>query len=768
MSAVTTTTVGERTRAPGIGESAPRPDGVPKVTGDFAFSSDLWHDRMLWGGTLRSPHPSARILSIDVARAVATTGVHAVLTHADVPGMATFGLEHRDQPVLAGDEVRYEGEPVAIVAADHPETVRRALDAIVVEYEVTESLVDPSSAEAATPIHPDGNLIRRIHLRHGDPSAARRDGLVTVEGTYEVGMQDQAFLGPESGLAVPADDGGVDLFVATQWLHADRDQGADCLGLDPDRVRVTLAGVGGAFGAREDLSLHVHLCMLALYTGRPVKMVYSRQESFHGHVHRHPARMWYRHHAEPDGTLVRVEARLLLDGGAYASSSGAVIANATCFAAGPYRVPSADIDGVVVRTNNPPCGAMRGFGAVQTCMAHEAQMARLAAALGMDPIDLRLKNALAPGDRLITGQVLTGTLPVAEVIRTCAEHPSAAVWSDEPMTRPGGAGRTADAGHVVRGEALAVGFKNLMFSEGFDDSSAARCELRDGVVTITSACAEVGQGFVTLVVQIAREVLGVDDVLLAPAETTTIGSAGSTSASRQTWMSGGAVQKACEEVRAALLARVADSHDVPVDDLVLVDGRVASLSGSLSVDLAEATVQPLSADVVHRHAPTSPLDADGQGDAHVSFAVSAHRAIVDVDPDLGLVRVVELTTSQDVGRVLNPLQAVGQLEGGAAQGVGLAVMEEVLVSDGRIRNASFTDYLVPTALDMPPVEIALLIEQPEPGAPFGAKGIGEPPCISSTAAVVAALRAATGLELARVPVRPVDIALGGDALGVDR
>ncbi len=768
MSAVTTTTVGERTRAPGIGESAPRPDGVPKVTGDFAFSSDLWHDRMLWGGTLRSPHPSARISSIDVARAVATTGVHAVLTHADVPGMATFGLEHRDQPVLAGDEVRYEGEPVAIVAADHPETVRRALDAIVVEYEVTESLVDPSSAEAATPIHPDGNLIRRIHLRHGDPSAARRDGLVTVEGTYEVGMQDQAFLGPESGLAVPADDGGVDLFVATQWLHADRDQVADCLGLDPDRVRVTLAGVGGAFGAREDLSLHVHLCMLALYTGRPVKMVYSRQESFHGHVHRHPARMWYRHHAEPDGRLVRVEARLLLDGGAYASSSGAVIANATCFAAGPYRVPSADIDGVGVRTNNPPCGAMRGFGAVQTCMAHEAQMDRLAAALGMDPIDLRLKNALAPGDRLITGQVLTGTLPVAEVIRTCAEHPSAAVWSDEPMTRPGGAGRTADAGHVVRGEALAVGFKNLMFSEGFDDSSAARCELRDGVVTITSACAEVGQGFVTLAVQIAREVLGVDDVLLAPAETTTIGSAGSTSASRQTWMSGGAVQKACEEVRAALLARVADSHDVPVDDLALVDGRVASLSGSLSVDLAEASVQPLSADVVHRHAPTSPLDADGQGDAHVSFAVSAHRAIVDVDPDLGLVRVVELTTSQDVGRVLNPVQAVGQLEGGAAQGVGLAVMEEVLVSDGRIRNASFTDYLVPTALDMPPVEIALLIEQPEPGAPFGAKGIGEPPCISSTAAVVAALRDATGLDLARVPVRPVDIALGGDAPGVDR
>ena len=768
MSEVRATPTRGRTRPSGIGESVQRPDAIPKVTGAFAFSSDLRHDRMLWGGTLRSPHPSARISSIDVGPAVAVTGVHAVLTHADVPGRATFGLEHLDQSVLAGDVVRYAGEPVAIVAGDHPDTVRRALAAIQVGYEVTEPLVDPSRAETATPIHPDGNLIRRIHLRHGDPSAADREGLVTVEGTYEVGMQDQAFLGPESGLAVPAADGGVDLFVATQWLHVDRDQVADCLGMDPDLVRLTLAGVGGAFGAREDLSLHVHLCMLAMHTGRPVKMVYSRQESFHGHVHRHPARMWYRHHAETDGTLVRVEARLLLDGGAYASSSGAVIANATCFAAGPYRVPSADIDGVVVRTNNPPCGAMRGFGAVQTCMAHEAQMDRLAAALDMDPIQLRLKNALAPGDRLLTGQVLTGTLPVAEVIRTCAEHPSAAVRSDEPMTRPGGAGRTADADHVVRGEALAVGFKNLMFSEGFDDSSAARCELRDGVATITCACAEVGQGFVTLVGQITREVLGVDEVVLAPVQTMGIGSAGSTSASRQTWMSGGAVQKACEEVRAAVVARVAVTHDVPVDDLVLVEGRVESLSGSVSVDLAEVTAEPLSADVVHRHAPTSPLDEDGQGDAHVSFAVSAHRAIVDVDPDLGLVRVVELTTSQDVGRVLNPVQAVGQLEGGAAQGVGLAVMEEVLVDNGRIRNASFTDYLVPTALDMPPLEIAALIEQPEPGAPFGAKGIGEPPCISSTAAVVGALRNATGLELARVPVRPADIALADASAGADR
>jgi xanthine dehydrogenase D subunit len=689
---------------------------------------------------------------------VAVTGVHAVLVSDDVPGQKVFGLEYRDQPVLAGDVVRYEGEPVAIVAADHPEAVRMALEAIVVDYEVLVPVVDPMTVEEAEPVHPDGNLVRRIHLRHGNQDVV---GDVQVEGTYEVAMQDQAFLGPESGMAVPADDGSIDLYVATQWLHSDRDQVADCMGLDPEKVRLTLAGVGGAFGAREDLSLHVHLCMLARHTGRPVKMVYSREESFHGHVHRHPAQMWYRHHADRDGTLVRVEAHLILDGGAYASSSSAVIANATCFAAGPYRVPSAEIDGAVVRTNNPPCGAMRGFGAVQVCFAHEAQMDRLAGALGMDPVALRLQNALVPGDELLTGQTIKGTAPVAEVIRTCADHPPGASMAVDPLELPGGAGRTADPEHVVRGEAFALGFKNLLFSEGFDDFSEASCRLAGGVATITSACAEVGQGFVTLAQQIAREVLGVDEVVLLPASTAGIGSAGSTSASRQTWMSGGAIQEACGQVRAQLLEHLAAEHGVDADDLVIADGRVVSMAGGFEVDLAKATTEPIEASVVFRHVPTLPLDENGQGNAHVSFAFSAHRAIVDVDVELGLVKVVELTTSQDVGRVLNPLQTVGQLEGGAAQGVGLAVMEEVLVQEGRIRNPSFTDYLVPTALDMPPVEIAALIEQAEPGAPFGAKGIGEAPSISSTAAVAAAIRNATGLDLPRVPVRPTDIVFPG-------
>ena len=753
---MTNTTAKSTARDHAIGTSAPRPDGIAKVKGEFAFSSDLWAEGMLWAHIVRSPHPSARIVSIDLSAAFQISGVRSIVTQDDVPGKKIFGLEHPDQPVFADGVVRFYGEAICAIAADHPETARRAGEAIVVEYEVLEPMVDPELAITAEPIHPDGNIFRHLVIRHGDQSVV---GDIQVEGTYEVGMQDQAFMGPESGLAIPDADGqGVDLYVSTQWLHSDLWQTAACLGLPEEKVRLTLSGVGGAFGGREDVSMHIHLALLALKTGRPVKIVYSRLESFLGHVHRHPARMWYRHHATREGHILRIEARILLDGGAYASTSSAVLANASCFAAGPYKVPSATIEGWSVRTNNPSCGAMRGFGAVQTCFGHESQMDKLAVALGVDPIGLRRINAIAPGDKIITGQVITGTLPTREVIDALANHPLPADTrsTDDMMARPGGAGRTADESHVRRGIGFALGWKNLMFSEGFDDYSTAACTIDRGVVSIKCACAEVGQGFVTLVQQIVRTEFGVDDIILEPADTS-IGSAGSTSASRQTWMSGGAVKTACEAARATLLARVARAFDINVDALALVDGRIRSLSGSVDLSLAEATGTPIHELVEFHHEPTARLDENGQGNAHVSFAVSAHRAVVDVDIELGLLRVVEMATAQDVGRVLNPLQVIGQIEGGTAQGVGLAVMEEIILDRGKVRNASFTDYLIPTALDMPTVVIAGLIEQPEPGAPYGAKGVGEPPTISSTPAISSAVRSATGLQLPRVPIRPQDI-----------
>ncbi len=727
-----------------VGESVRRADAVPKVTGEFAYSSDLHAEGMLWGHTLRSPHAHARIVEIDISQALAMPGVHAVLTHDDVPGAKTYGLEFADQPVLAIDRVRYLGEPVALVAAEHPEQARRAAERILVEYEPLEPVVDPERATEQEPLHPESptaghgfrddprpNVLRTIVIRHGDPDA---EADVSVSGVYELGQQDQAFLGPESGLAVPDGEGGVDVYVATQWVHVDRDQVAPCLGLEPDQVRIHLAGVGGAFGGREDLSMQIHGALLALHTSRPVKIVYSREESFVGHVHRHPAKIWAEHRATSAGRLVCVRVRILLDGGAYASSSAAVTANAACFACGPYKVDNALIESTCVYTNNPPCGAMRGFGAVQGCFAHEAQMDKLAAALRIDPVELRLLNALEPGDRLPTGQLVTGSFPAAEVIRRAAELPvpEPEELPRDPIRLPGGAGNTTRGQGVRRGVGFAVGFKNVCFSEGFDDSCAARVRLwrasdEELAAEVHCAAAELGQGVNDVILQVARTELGIANVTLASASSDGVGSAGSASASRLTWMAAGAVRLACRDALAELE------------------------SGRSEVDVERT----------YHHERTAPLDPEtGQVTAeraHVAFICAAMRVVAEVDVELGLTRVVWIGTAQDIGKALNPRAVEGQIEGGIAQGLGLALMEEIQTREGLITNASFTDYLIPTALDMPRVD-AELVEVEEPGAPYGAKGVGEPPTVVSTAAVVSALRDASGHELTRVPVRPDDLA----------
>jgi len=739
----------------GVGDDARRPDGTLKVLGEFAFSSDLWVPDMLWGATLRSPHPRARIRGIDLTDALALPGVYAVLTHEDVPGAKLYGLEIQDQPVLAIDQIRYQGEPVAVVAADHPETARRAVARIAVDYEVLTPVVDAEAAlrPGSASVHPTGNLLRHVPIRRGDPAATAE---IVVSGEYQVGMQDQAFLGPESGLAVPADDGGVDLYIATQWLHVDQKQVAACLGLSVDKVRLTLAGVGGAFGAREDLSMQVHASMLALRTGRPVKMVYGREESFFGHVHRHPATMRYELGASRDGQLVYLRANILLDGGAYASSSNAVCANAASLGVGPYRVPNVVMDASVAYTNNPPCGAMRGFGAVQACFGYESMMDRLAAALDLDPVEVRVRNALATGDTMPTGQVVEGPAPVAQLLQLVASAPAAKPASGDPRELPGGVSNTTRGEGVVRGVGYAVSIKNVAFSEGFDDYATARVRLHliggSPAVLVHTAAVEVGQGLVTVQAQIARTELGVERVTIATADTS-VGNAGSTSASRQTYMTGGAVRAACIAVRDRVLSRVGGTR--------LVAGTIVDDSGQPLAELVDVLRDgAVEETVAWRHRPTDPLDpVTGQGNAHVQYAFAAHRATVDVDTELGLVRVVEIATAQDVGKAVNPRAVLGQIHGGTAQGLGLAVMEEIQLVDGVLRNPSFTDYLIPTILDMPTMHVDLL-ELGDPHAPYGLRGVGEPPTISSTPAIVAAIRAATGRPLTRVPVRPEHIVAG--------
>ncbi|MQA12487.1 MAG: xanthine dehydrogenase subunit D [Pseudonocardiaceae bacterium] len=755
----------ESTTSGGVGDSPQRPDGTRKVKGEFAYSSDLWHDDMLWGATLRSPHPHAGITAIDIGEALATPGVHAVLTHDDVPGVRYYGLDHPDQPVLAIDRVRYQGEPVALVAAEHPEVARRAINKIGVHYQVLEPLTDPRRAafDASAPrLHEHGNVVRHQPVRVGDVQKARAEADVVVQGEYQIGMQDQAFLGPESGLAVPAEDGGVDLYVATQWMHVDLRQIAPCLGLPEDKVRMTLSGVGGAFGAREDLSMQVHAAMLALHTGRPIKIVYNREESFYGHVHRHPAIMRYEHGATRDGKLVYAKAETILDGGAYTSSTANVVGNAASLGVGPYEVPNVEIDAYGVYTNNPPCGAMRGFGAVQACYAYESQMDKLAAALDMHPLDVRRVNAVSEGSKLATGQLVDTPAPLAEMLRRLKNIPLPDPTDNSDIRNlPGGVSNTTHGEGVRRGVGYGVGLKNICFSEGFDDYSTARVRLEviggEPAALVHTAAAEVGQGLVTLQAQIARTELGIERVTIAPADTQ-IGDAGSSSASRQSYMTGGAVKTACEAVRASLFGRAAARFGLPEEDLSLIGGKLISARAGVLVALADFLGDEVIEEVrEYHHRPTTQVDpTTGQGDSHTQLALCVHRAVVDVDVELGLLKVVELSAVQDVGKILNRTSLEGQIHGGTAQGLGLAVMEEIQLSEGKLRNPSFTDYLIPTILDMPPMRLDIL-ENADPHAPYGLRGAGEPSTLSSTPAIAAAIRDATGLSLPRVPVRPDDL-----------
>ncbi|GGQ76662.1 xanthine dehydrogenase family protein molybdopterin-binding subunit [Streptomyces pilosus] len=777
-------TQGSGTRG-GIGESTLRPDGTLKVTGEFAYSSDMWHEDMLWGHILRSTFAHAEILSIDTGEALATPGVYAVLTYDDLPtDVRHYGLEIRDTPVLAHGKVRHHGEPVAIVAADHPETARRAAAKIKVDYRELPVVTDEATATApgAVLVHenrddghaghvPHPNIVHRQPIVRGDVGEARRRADVIVEGEYTFGMQDQAFLGPESGLAVPEEDGGVHLYIATQWLHSDLRQIAPVLGLPEDRVRMTLAGVGGAFGGREDLSMQIHACLLALRTGKPVKIVYNRFESFFGHVHRHPARLRYEHGATADGRLTHVRCRIVLDGGAYASASPAVVGNAASLGIGPYVVDDVDIEAVALYTNNPPCGAMRGFGAVQACFAYEAQMDRLAARLGMDPVEFRQLNAMEQGTLLPTGQRVDSPAPVAELLRRvkAMPMPPERQWESsegaDVRQLPGGLSNTTHGEGVVRGVGYAVGIKNVGFSEGFDDYSTARVRMEvvggEPVATVHTAMAEVGQGGITVHAQIARTELGVARVTIHPADTR-VGSAGSTSASRQTYVTGGAVRNACELVRERVLElgrrRFGSYHPAwATAELLLEDGKVVTDGGEVLAGLADVLgEEAVEVEEEWRHRPTEPFDPrTGQGNGHVQYSFAAHRAVVEVDTELGLVKVVELACAQDVGKALNPLSVIGQIQGGTTQGLGMAVMEEILVDSGtaKVRNPSFTDYLIPTILDTPTIPVDLL-ELADDHAPYGLRGVGEAPTLSSTPAVLAAIRDATGLALDRTPVRP--------------
>ncbi|MGK4581066.1 xanthine dehydrogenase family protein molybdopterin-binding subunit [Kitasatospora sp. HPMI-4] len=751
----------------GLGSPALRTDALPKALGIYPYAADLWAEGLLWGAVLRSPHPHARIVAIDTAPALALPGVHAVVTAADlppgpegIPDGAPSGPVAADRPILACGVVRHHGEPIAAVAADHPDTARLAAASIVVEYEPLEAVTDPEQSFNVPPLHPEGNLFRHLPLRTGDPEAV---GEVVVEGLYQVGRQDPAPLGCEAGLAVPRPDGGVELHLSSTDPHGDRDRTAACLGLEPDRVRLVVTGVPGATSDREDLSFQVTLALLALRTGRPVKMVLTREESFHAHTSRHPALLRYRHHADAEGRLVKVEAQILLDGGAYADVSAEALAAAAAFSVGPYVCPNVFVDAWAMRTNNPPAGRMRGEGALQTCFAYESQLDQLAVQLGIDPLEIRRRNAMATGDPMPTGQAVTCPAPVTALLDAIAESPLPALPLDDPEADwllPGGPGGAGDPSAVRRGIGYAVGMVHMLGAEGEDEVSTATVRVSGNHATVICAAVDVGQGFATLARQIVQSVLGVSEVYIAPVDSDQ-SVAGPSARGRHTWVSGGAVERAALMVRHQLLQPIAANFGMSVELLTIADGKITSYDGVLGMPVSEALEgKELWATAQCRPHPTEPLDESGQGDAFVSIAFCAMRAVVDVDIELGAVRVVDVTVAQDVGRVLNPRQIEDRIEAAVAHGVGLALLENLRTENGRILNASLTGYRLPTALDTPDIRIAALLEERDVVATFGAKAVSAVPAVVAPAAVAAAVRAATGLPVGRLPILPEDAIVG--------
>ena len=740
--------------AHGLGASVPSEDAPAKAEGVFPYAADLWAEGLLWAAVLRAPHPHARIVSIDAAQAEAMPGVRAVVTHRDVPGDATHGRKVADQPAFARDLVRFYGEPIAAVAADHPDTARLAAAAIAVEYEVLDPVTDPEKSFEAEPLHPDGNIVRHIPLRYGDADVT---GDVVVEGLYRIGRQDPAPIGAEAGLAVPRADGGVEIYTASTDPHTDRDLAAACFGLPPEQVKVVVTGVTGATGDREDTGITVPLGLLAMRTGCPVKIAVSREESFLGHAHRHPTLLRYRHHADAEGRLLKVEAQILLDAGAYADTSADALAAAVSFAAGPYVVPHAVVDGWAVRTNNPPSGHVRGEGAMQVCAAYEGQMDKLAARLGIDPADLRMRNVLSTGDLLPTGQTVTCPAPVAELLRAVREEPLPPLPKETPerdWLLPGGPEGAGEPGAVRRGVGYALGMVHLLGAEGTDEVSTATVKVDGPVATVMCAAVETGQGFSTLARQIVQETLGVDEVHVASVDTDQPPS-GPGTRGRHTWVSGGAVERAARMVRTQLLQPLAAKFGMSTELLSIADGKITSYDGVLSTTVTEALEgKELWATAQCRPHPTEPLDDTGQGDAFVGMAFAAVRAVVDVDVELGSVRVVEMTIAQDVGRVLNPRQLRTRIEAGVTQGVGAALTEHLRVAKGVVRHPDFTGYALPTALDAPDIRIAKLVEERDVVAPFGAKPASAVPVVVSPAAVASAVRQATGRPVNRLPIRP--------------
>lgn len=717
-----------------IGASLPRPDALGKVTGATNYPGDLVRPGMLHLKVVFAHRPHARIRAIDRSAALAHPGVVAVMTAADVPHNA-YGLIENDQPVLCGEKVRFEGDKVALVVAESAEAASAGARLVQVEYEDLPAVTDPRAAMApGAPLVHDthgSNVLLHMPIRKGDIAQGFAAADVVIEEEFHTSWQDHAFLQPEAGIAYVDEQGRLVVETAGQWLHDDRRQIAQVLQLPEEQVIVRYAAIGGAFGGREDLSIQHLLALAAWKLRRPVAMIWKREESMIGHHKRHPFIIRCRWGARRDGTITAVEAELIADGGAYASTSAEVTKVATLFANGTYEVANISVDGYAVYTNNVPSGAFRGFGAPQAQFASEILVTRLAQTLGIDPIEIRRRNIYREGGIESTQQPLPEGVSALPVLERCvSELRSRGLGTGDwglgvdspnpqsPVPNP----------HLRRGVGLACGIKNVGYSFGYPEQATATVELLGGSTIehahVRVGAADVGQGAHLALRQIAAEALGLppDKISMITDDSSEAPNAGSASASRMTLMGGRAVHDAAQ----AALRKWAEDEDRP----------------------SVATVQ-------YRPPASTRLDPiTGAGRPNYCYGYVAQAVEVEVNTLTGQVQVLRIISVHDVGKAINRQQVEGQIEGCLAQALGYALLEHFQVRDGKILTPYFSSYLLPTVLDMPTEIVPVIMELADPNGPYGARGMSEMALVPLAPAIAAAIHDATGAWLTEQPMTP--------------
>jgi len=727
-----------------IGLDIPKVDSIEKVLGEARFGADLQLDDPLYLKVVRSTKPHAQLIRIEMEEALRVAGIERIFTAKDVPGKNQIGTITKDQPVLTPNRVRYIGEPVALIAAQTMEAAEEAAKKVLVLYEDLPAVHDPEEAlrPQAPMIHPNGNLLIEFHILKGDVQAGFKEAEVVVEETYGTTWVDHAYMEPDAGIAYLDEVGRVTVVCPTQNVHYDQKEVAAFLDLPLDRVRIVQSATGGGFGGRLDITIQCFLALVVFHLRRPVKMVYSREEVFQVISKRHPLKIRYRSGVKKDGRLTAVEVEILGDTGAYASYGATVGIRSAVHATGPYEVPNVRVRSRMAYTNNPWSGAMRGFGVPQMSFAHESQMDLLAQALGMDPIEIRLKNALAIGSETATGQTLVASVGIKETLKKVRawrdQSPISKVDPKRPYLRKG------------------IGIGSMWYgvgNTGIANPSTAAVELHpNGEVYLFTGVADIGQGSDTVLLQIAAEALGISlkEIKLIRADTALTTDAGATSASRQTYISGNAILNAVTSLKQEILKEAASQLYEDEKDLLIEEGEVRHRK-KLGISIPIREIVKRGQKVIRKEGSFDPettrLDPKtGQGAPYATYAFATHLAEVEVDIESGKVRVNRIVACHDVGRAIHPKNVIGQITGGVAMGIGFALMEEYIPGE----TTSFVNYLIPTSMDIPEI-IPILVEAREPSGPFGAKGVGEPALIPCAPAILNAISDAIGERIYHLP-----------------